>query len=53
MPVTVNDYVIGDDAIEREAAFHTDAVSPRDAAARSLAVRELMLQRAENTPLVR
>ena len=51
MPITVNDCVINDEAIEREAAFHNDADSPRDAAARALAVRELLLQRARTLGL--
>lgn len=46
MPVTVNDAIISDESIEREAAFHSGEESPREAAARALAVRELLLQRA-------
>jgi peptidyl-prolyl cis-trans isomerase C len=46
MSITVNGSIISDEAIEREAAFHNDTESPREAAARALAVRELLLQRA-------
>lgn len=51
MPVTVNDCIISDDAIEREAALHSAAEFPREAAARALAVRELLLQRARTLGL--
>jgi len=46
MPVTVNDRVISDEMIEREAAFHTHAQAPLVSAACALAVRALLLERA-------
>jgi peptidyl-prolyl cis-trans isomerase C len=44
--VAVNGAAISEEAIEAEAAHHRDAASPREAAARALAIRELLLQRA-------
>jgi peptidyl-prolyl cis-trans isomerase C len=44
--VSVNGVAISEDAISSEAAHHADAPVPRDAAARALAIRELLLQRA-------
>ena len=52
MPVTVNDQVISDDMIEREAAFHAGAEAPLAAAACALAVRALLLDRARTLGLV-
>lgn len=52
MPVTVNERVISDDMIEREAAFHADAEAPLAAAACALAVRALLLDRARALGLV-
>lgn len=46
MPVTVNDRVISDEMIEREAAFHADEQAPLASAACALAVRALLLDRA-------
>ncbi len=46
MPVKVNERVISDEVIEREAAHHADARSPLAAAACALAVRALLLDRA-------
>jgi peptidyl-prolyl cis-trans isomerase C len=44
--LSVNGIGIGDDAIDREASAYASASNPDAAARRSLAVRELMLQRA-------
>ncbi len=44
--ITVNGVTIGDEAVEAETEFHRDEPSPREAAARALAVRELLVQRA-------
>lgn len=46
MPVIVNERVISDDMIKREAALHADAQAPLAAAACALAVRALLLDRA-------
>ena len=46
MLLTVNGATIAADAIAREMALHTDAADPEAAARRTLAIRELMLQRA-------
>jgi peptidyl-prolyl cis-trans isomerase C len=46
MTLTVNGRTIDTDAIARERALHADAPDPEAAARRTLAVRELMLQRA-------
>ncbi len=46
MPVTINQRVIADDAIGREAACHRDSAAPLAAAACALAVRALLLDRA-------
>jgi len=45
MEVTVNGVAIPEEAIEAETPHHRDAPSPREAAARALAIRELLLQR--------
>jgi peptidyl-prolyl cis-trans isomerase C len=44
--ISINDVAIDDEAIAREAALYAGASDPDAAARRSLAVRELMLQRA-------
>jgi peptidyl-prolyl cis-trans isomerase C len=44
--ISVNDITIGEEAVAREAALYAGASDPDAAARRSLAVRELMLQRA-------
>lgn len=49
--VTVNGVAITEDAVERELPLHEDAPSPREAACRALAVRELLLQRAREIGL--
>lgn len=46
MAVSINGRVIEADAIEREAGHYPEAEEPSGAARRSLAVRELLLQRA-------
>lgn len=46
MSLQINDRLIDQDAITREAALYGDAPDPEAAARRSLAVRELLLQRA-------
>lgn len=52
MPITVNDRLITDAMIEREAAHHADAAAPLAAAACALAVRALLLDRAQAVGLV-
>lgn len=51
MQVSVNGVVITDEAIESEMQFHEQEPSPRDAACRALAVRELLRQRAREIGL--
>lgn len=51
MSISVNGVPISEDAISSEAAHHADAPVPRDAAARALAIRELLLQRARKLGL--
>lgn len=51
MIVTVNGVAIEADAIEREAQYYAQAPDADDAARRSLAVRELLLQRARELGL--
>jgi peptidyl-prolyl cis-trans isomerase C len=46
MQLSVNGTTVPEDAITREAALHADAPDPEAAARRTLAIRELMLQRA-------
>lgn len=46
MQLAVNGATIPADAITRETALHTDAPDPEAAARRTLAIRELLLQRA-------
>ncbi len=46
MTLRINERVIDDEVIAREAALYADAPEPEAAARRSLAVRELLLQRA-------
>ncbi|MCA3840882.1 MAG: peptidylprolyl isomerase, partial [Burkholderia sp.] len=48
----INGVAIGDEAIAAEAAHHGDAPDPLDAARRSLAVRELLRQRAVSLALL-
>lgn len=52
MPLTVNERLISDDMIEREAALHADAPAPRAAAACALAVRALLLDRAHDLGII-
>jgi peptidyl-prolyl cis-trans isomerase C len=49
--VSINGVAISEDAIAAEAAYHADVPVPRDAAARALAIRELLLQRARKLGL--
>jgi len=46
MMLTVNGATVPEDAIAREMALHAEAPDPEAAARRTLAIRELMLQRA-------
>jgi len=49
--ISVNGVRISANAVEQEAAFHDDADDPNAAAARALAIRELLLQRASELGL--
>lgn len=51
MSVSINGVAISEDAIAAEATHHADVPAPRDAAARALAIRELLLQRARKLGL--
>ena len=51
MTITINGFEIADAEIDAEAAHHAMAPSPRDAAACALAIRELLLQRAQESGL--
>lgn len=51
MGIALNGVEISEGAILEEMAHHQDAPSPRDAAARALAIRELLLQRARSLGL--
>jgi len=51
MGIALNGVEISESAILEEMAHHAGAPSPRDAAARALAIRELLLQRASSLGL--
>lgn len=51
MDISVNGVRISADAVEQEAPFHDDVDDPSAAAARALAIRELLLQRAREVGL--
>lgn len=51
MDISVNGVRIPPEAVEQEAPFHADANDPSHAAARALAIRELLLQRARELGL--
>lgn len=52
MSITINDRIISDDMIEREAAFHAGVAAPHSAAAHALAVRALLLDRASSLGII-
>jgi peptidyl-prolyl cis-trans isomerase C len=51
MDISVNGVSISAEAVAQEAPFHADADDPSHAAARALAIRELLLQRARELGL--
>ena len=51
MDISINGMPISAEAVEQEAPFHADADDPSRAAARALAIRELLLQRARELGL--
>lgn len=51
MPISINGVAISEEAIEREMPLHQGEPSPREAACRALAIRELLLQRARDVGL--